>query len=125
MSKRSQLLEERSKLSPKCGYCGVPMEPAILTVHFPRGNLPVRGFKCSEHDYELIDSIESSKVEKVAENLGLYEPQLVLARRVTKSGGQLAVYIPKDVQHLLNLRAGTTVRVYVQGDRMIVEPMQT
>lgn len=125
MSKRSQLLEERSRPAPKCEYCGKPMAQALLTVHFPRGNLPVRGYKCSEHDYELIDPVETSRVEKVADSIGLYEPQLVLTRRVTKSGGQLAVYIPKDLQRLLNLRQGTTVRVYVQGDRMVVEPIQT
>lgn len=125
MSKRSQLLEERSRLAPKCEHCGRPMRPAILTVHFPRGDLPVQGYRCPEHGYELIDPAESSKVERTAESLGLYEPQLVLTRKVTKSGGQLAVYIPKDVQRLLNLRQGTTVRVYVQGDRMVVEPTQT
>jgi hypothetical protein len=79
------------------------MRPAILTVHFPRGNLPVQGYRCPEHAYELIDPVESSKVERTAESLGLYEPQLVLTRKVTKSGGQLAVYIPKDVQRLLNM----------------------
>jgi hypothetical protein len=97
----------------------------VLTVHFPRGKLPVQGYRCPEHGYELIDPVESSKLERTAESLGLYEPQLVLTRKVTKSGGQLAVYIPKDVQRLLNLRQGTTVRVYVQGDRMVVEPTQT
>jgi len=125
MSKRSQLLEERSRLAPKCEHCGRPMRPAVLTVHFPRGDLPVQGYRCPEHGYELIDPVESSKLERTAESLGLYEPQLVLTRKVTKSGGQLAVYIPKDVQRLLNLRQGTTVRVYVQGDRMVVEPTQT
>jgi len=125
MSKRSQVLEERSRLAPKCEHCGRPMRPAILTVHFPRGDLPVQGYRCPEHGYELIDPVESSKVEKAAESLGLYEPQLVLTRKVTKSGGQLAVYIPKDVQRLLNIRQGTTIRVYVQGDRMVVEPTQT
>jgi len=124
MSKRSQVLEERSRLAPKCEHCGRSMRPAILAVHFPRGNLPVQGYRCPEHAYELIDPGESSKVERMAESLGLYEPQLVLTRKVTKSGGQLAVYIPKDVQRLLNMRQGTTVRVYVQGDRMVVEPTQ-
>jgi len=101
------------------------MEQAILTVHFPRGDLPVRGYRCSEHGYELIAPDESSKVEKIAGNLGLYEPQLVLTRKVTKSGGQLAIYVPRDVEHLLNIKQGTTVRVYIQGDRIVVEPIQT
>lgn len=89
MSKRSQLLEERSGLAPKCEHCSRPMRPAILTVHFPRGDLPVQGYRCPEHGYELIDPAESSKVERTAESLGLYEPQLVLTRKVTKSGGNL------------------------------------
>ena len=85
----------------------------------------MQGYRCPEHGYELIDPVESSRVERTAERLGLYEPQLVLTRKVTKSGGQLAVYIPKHVQRLLNLRQRTTVRVYVQGDRMVIEPTQT
>ncbi len=31
----------------------------------------MRGYRCSEHRYELIDPVDTSKAEKVAENLGL------------------------------------------------------
>lgn len=111
------------KIVPTCKHCNIKMKESILTVHFPRGSLPGKGYKCEKCGYEVLSAEESEELQKMAEDLGLYEPTTPLRRKITMSGKQLAIYIPKDIKDLLNLKKGMEVRVYLQGDKIVVEPV--
>jgi hypothetical protein len=99
------------------------MKESILTVHFPRGSLPGKGYRCEKCGYEVLSAEEGEELQKIAEDLALYEPTTPLRRKITMSGRQLAIYIPKDIKDVFNLKKGMEVWVYLQGDKIVVEPI--
>ncbi len=76
--------------------CDLDMDEAILNIRYPKGTLPVRGFICPKCGYEVISFEDAKAASETAERLGLLEPEGTITRKITRSGGQLAVYIPKD-----------------------------
>jgi hypothetical protein len=110
----------------KCSECNGEMTPDILFTHFPEGKLPVRGYRCEKCGYELIPLDEAKRVQNEAEKLGLYGVANPLTgRRITKSGNNLSVYIPREYQKELNLKPKTPIRMWLQGDRICIEPETT
>ena len=107
--------------SVRCHDCDAEMEPVILYTHFPRGRLPARGFKCPRCDNELIPMDEAERVQHEAERLGLYGVVNPLIRRVTKSGNNLAIYIPKEFEERLGLKKGTKVKLWLQEDQICAQ----
>ena len=107
----------------KCHECNSEMNPDILFTHFPEGKLPVRGFRCEKCGYELIPLDEAKRVQDEAERLGLYGVANPLTgRHITKSGNNLSVYIPREYEKELNLKPKTSIRMWLQGDRICIEP---
>ena len=53
---------------------------------------------------------------------GLYEPRFPLVRRITRSGGQLALYLPREIERAFGLAKGTRVRIFARGDEIIIQP---
>ncbi len=100
------------------------MDEAILWIHYPRATLPVKGYKCRQCGEEVLDAEEAMRHQKLAEKLGLYGDEgLALTRNITKSGKQLAVYIPKEIERELNLESGRKVKVYLRGDEIVIAPI--
>jgi hypothetical protein len=98
------------------------MELAVLRMHFPRGALPVMGHKCRACGLELVSAEGAEEGQELAEKLGLYEPRFPLVRTITKSGGQLALYIPREIEKSFGLAKGTRVKIFTRGDEIIIQP---
>ena len=124
MSEVSQQQEENSSNHrPACHSCGLDMAEAILNIRYPKGTLPVRGFICPKCGYEVISFEDAKNASETAERLGLIEPEGAITREITKSGDQLAVYIPKDIEREFDLRQGTKVRIYAKHNEIILAPV--
>lgn len=104
----------------ECHSCNVNMEPDILYTHFPRGKLPTRGYRCPKCNYELIPIEEAKRVQQEAERLGLFGATNPLVRRITKSGNNLAVYIPKEFERKMGLKKGTQIKLWLQHDEICI-----
>jgi len=110
----------------RCNKCKIEMTPDIIYTHFPRGKLPVRGYRCEKCGYEMIPLEEAKRVQDEAEILGLYgAPNPLTGRNVTRSGNNLSVYIPKEYEKKLDLKKGTPIRMWLQGDTICIEPEKT
>lgn len=114
--------EYSEREEPTCPHCRIRMEPAILTVHFPRDHIPGRGYRCLKCGYEALSAGEADRLSDLAKKLGLYEPAMPMVRKITRSGKRLSLYIPKDIEETLNLKKGMKVKISVQGDRIVIEP---
>lgn len=108
--------------TPMCRKCNIEMEESILYIHYPIGTLPVVGHRCKKCDFELISLEEARYAQDLAEKLGMYGDVGGLTRTITKSGGQLAFYIPKEIQKELHLKKGMKVRVSLRGDDIVLTP---
>ena len=113
---------EKEKI--RCHQCNDDeMKPDILYTHFPEGKLPVRGFRCEKCGYELIPLEEAKRAQEEAERLGLYGVANPLTgHRITKSGNNLSIYIPKEYERKLNLKPRTAIKMWLQGNKICVEP---
>ena len=92
-------------------------------MHFPRGSLPVEGFKCQECGDEIIDARTVEEYQHLAQKFGLYEPEFPLLRTITRSGKQLALYLPREIEKMFGLEKGMKVRIFTRGDEIIVQPV--
>ena len=99
------------------------MAPAILRVRFPRGSLPVEGWRRAECGEETLGAQALAEAQHLAQEIGLYDSAYPLLRRLTKSGGQLALYIPKQLQEELALKQGARVKVFLRGRELVVQPV--
>ncbi len=106
----------------KCYECGGEMVADILKTHFPKGDLPIRGYKCLKCGYELIPFEEAERVQQLAETLGLFGEVNPLQRKLTKCGNNLAVYIPKDIEKQLGLEAGIPIKIWLKADEICIKP---
>ncbi len=122
MSKERRRREEKS-FEPRCPSCKSVMSEAVLKMHFPRGSLPIAGFKCRNCGEEIIDAKVVEEYQQLAQKLGLYEPEFPLIRTITKSGRQLALYLPKEIEKAFSLIQGKKVRIFTRGDEIIVQPV--
>ena len=100
------------------------MAPAVVRLRFPRGVLPVEGWRCAVCGEEVVGSQALAGAQRLAQELGLYDPAFPLLRKLTKSGGQLALYIPKQLEAELALKQGARVRVFARGREIVVQPVE-
>lgn len=112
---------------PKCREHGPPaiMDEAVLVVRFPRGQLPVRGFRCPTCEEEIILGSDVEKIDEIARGLGLFGVEQTGKRKLIRAGNSLAVTLdPELVADVLHgAKAGSTVRVGRIGKRIFVEPL--
>lgn len=107
--------------APKCSSCGALMQSDILHTHFPKGALPTRGYRCPQCRYELIPLDEAKRVQHEAQKLGLFGIVNPLVRKITKSGNNLAVYIPKDFEKTLGLKKGMQINMWIKEDEICIQ----
>ncbi|MEW6069254.1 MAG: hypothetical protein AB1485_01425 [Candidatus Thermoplasmatota archaeon] len=99
------------------------MEKTILKMHFPYGSLPVVGFECAGCGEEVIRADVAEETQKLARNLGLFGPEYSLIRKITKSGRQLALYLPKEIEKSFGLVSGRKVKIFKRGKEIVVHPV--
>ena len=49
---------------------------------------------------------------------------LKLRRKLSQSGRSLVLRIPRDVERMLNLSEETKVNIWIENNRIIVEPLE-
>ncbi len=114
---------EEGSYRPKCPKCRVVSEETILQLHFPKGSLPVKGFRCPKCGGEMVLPENAKVAQDLASKLNMFESELPLTRKLTQAGNNLAVHIPKEIERLLGLTKGTKVQITVHGDDIIVHPV--
>ena len=48
---------------------------------------------------------------------------LKLKRTISESGGSLVLRIPKDVERLLSLKAGSDIYIWVENGKIVIDPV--
>lgn len=99
------------------------MDDAIFPLHFPNGQMPARGFRCSTCGHERLSGSEFERLEKMARELGLYGIEESRERKLLKVGNSLVVTIDPALARMAlgTSRPGIKVRVGLQGKRIIIE----
>ncbi len=77
------------------------------------------GYKCSKcGDTEFTEEQMRKALKKKEQAI-----KLMVTRKLGTIGGSLMLRIPKSVSSKMNLKSGKEVRVIVENDKMIVEPV--
>ncbi len=96
------------------------MIDAIILVHYPRGDLPIKGFRCPG-GHERIPLSEAKRAEATATRLGLFGRQNERRRKLVNVGTSKAVTLPpeeiRDVFH-----GGSSVIIARVGDHIEIHP---
>lgn len=96
------------------------MDPAILSVHFPEGDLPAKGFRCPICGSERVLNLPA--IQQLARKLGLYGIENVSKRKLQRTGTSITVTLDPGLlrEVVPNARPGTTVAVGRQGDSIVI-----
>lgn len=112
---------------PSChahGETPVAMEGAIFPIHFPRGSLPARGYRCPKCGDEVVTASEMKKLESMAHGAGLYGIENAQTRKLIQTGNSLAVTLDRELLKAVGIvgKAGRSVRVGRVGDHLVILP---
>jgi YgiT-type zinc finger domain-containing protein len=80
----------------------------------------VKALKCQVCGEEVIDVEEYGKIRRRIESI--VKP-LRLRRKISSAGNRPAVYLPDDVVRAVKVEIGDDVEIYVEGNRIIIEPV--
>ena len=100
------------------------MREAIILVHYPRGDLPIKGYRCSA-GHERIPLDEAKRAELTANRLGLFGRQNERRRKLVTVGTSKAVTLPpEDIREVLHsstsvivARVGDHIEIHASGER--------
>jgi transposase-like protein len=96
--------------------CGGEMKLAKIEV---MPDLFSEGYRCSKcGDTEFTEEQMRKALRKKEQAI-----KLMVTRKLGTIGGSLMLRIPKSVSSKMNLKSGKEVRVIVENDKMIVEPI--
>jgi YgiT-type zinc finger domain-containing protein len=82
----------------------------------------VKALKCPVCGEEVIDAEEYGKIKRRIESM--IKP-LRLRRKISSAGNRPAVYLPDDVVNAVKVEIGDDVEIYVEGNRIIIEPVSS
>ena len=82
----------------------------------------VKALKCPVCGEEVIDVEEYGKIKRRIESM--IKP-LRLRRKISSAGNRPAVYLPDDVVNAVKVAIGDDVEIYVEGNRIIIEPVSS
>ena len=82
----------------------------------------VKALKCPVCGEEVIDVEEYGKIRRRIESM--IKP-LRLRRKISSAGNRPAVYLPDDVVNAVKVKIGDDVEIYVEGNRIIIEPVSS
>lgn len=97
-------------------------EPAILTMHFPLGELPVKGAKCPRCGEEVLTPEQVDMAQQTARRLGLFGPELRTHRAAIKLGSSTAMTFDQEMARRAGIAPGTELDVDLAGGRIVVSP---
>lgn len=103
------------KKSIKC-ECGGQMKLARIEV---MPDLFSEGYKCSKCGETEFTEEQMRKALKKKEQA----IKLMVTRRLGMIGGSLVLRIPKSVSSKMNLKTGEEVRVIIENNKMVIEPV--
>ena len=107
----------------KCYKDGGEMVPTVIDYEH-RGIVVkgVKALKCPVCGEEVIDVDEYGKVKRRIESM---TKPLRLRRKISSAGNRPAIYLPEDVVNAVKVEIGDDVEIYVEGNRIIIEPVNT
>jgi hypothetical protein len=82
----------------------------------------VKAHKCPICREEVIDVEEYGKIKRRIESM--IKP-LRLRRKISSAGNRPAVYLPDDVVKAVKVEIGDDVEIFVEGNRIIIEPVSS
>ena len=82
----------------------------------------VKALKCPVCGEEVIDVEEYGKIKRRIESM--IRP-LRLRRKISSAGNRPAIYLPDDVVNAVKVKIGDDVEIYVEGNRIIIEPVSS
>ncbi len=96
------------------------MDPAILSVHFPDGDLPAKGFRCTVCSSERVLNLPA--LQQLARKLGLYGVEHASKRTLQRTGSSITVTLDPDLlrEVVPGAKPGTKVTVGRQGDAIVI-----
>lgn len=96
------------------------MEPAILSVHFPEGSLPAKGFRCPVCASERVLNLPA--LQQLARKLGFYGIEHASKRTLQRTGTSITVTLDPDLlrEVVPDAKPGTKVTVGRQGDAIVI-----
>lgn len=98
------------------------MEPAILTMQFPLGPLPVKGAKCPECGEEVFIAGQVEQAQETARRLGLFGPELKSTRKAIELGSSTGMTFEREIAKRAGIRPGTELEIDFTGGRIIIYP---
>ncbi len=84
----------------------------------------VKGERCSKCGEEFPSEEETTNVINASKKLGVWPEPLKLFRSLSKSGRNLTLRIPADIERQMNLHAGEELAISKIGNKLIVEPIE-
>lgn len=96
------------------------MDVAIVEVAFPRGRLPVRGYRCPRCGEELIPGGVLSAAQSLARSLGMAGVERSEVRKAMAIGSSIGATIPKAYLERLGIAAGTPLAFELHADHIEV-----
>jgi len=100
-------------------------EMAPVVIDYEHHGIVVKGvkaLKCPVCGEEVIDVEEYGKIKRRIESM--IKP-LRLRRKISSAGNRPAVYLPDDVVKAVKVEIGDIVEIYVEGNRIIIEPVSS
>lgn len=98
------------------------MELTVLTIRFPRGSLPVKGFRCPVCGEEELLLGEAARARETARRLGLMGPEREEHRSLLRIGNSIGLTIDPEVLRDVvgEAHPGVDVVVSVEGDAIVI-----
>ena len=96
----------------------VHMDAAIVEVSFPRGRIPVAGYRCGECGEELIPGGTLGRAQELARGLGLVGVEHSDTRKAMLIGGSVGATIPPAQLQRLGIKPGTELSFELVGDHI-------
>lgn len=97
-------------------------EPAILTVHFPLGDLPVKGAKCPDCGEEVLTPEQVDQAQETARRVGLFGADLRTTRTAIRLGNSTAMTFDQEIARRAGIAPGTELEVDLLGGRVVIHP---
>lgn len=81
----------------------------------------VKGLRCPVDGEEFFTLGQSAEINR---KLSAILKPLKLRRRISAAGRRPAVYLPEDVVQAAKVKIGDEVEIYMEGRRIIIEPVE-
>lgn len=98
------------------------MSRALVDVQFPRGKIPVKGWRCPECGESVFSAQQADAAQRMARELGLFGPERASRRKLQRSGTSIVVTLdPALLEEALGgASVGDEVEVGRLGDAIII-----